>query len=173
MKTRIDKIYQIGDKAIVTIESRSFLVNLDEFLTKKNKIVSTEYGEVIPYGSIMCINNYEVKDDIIYFTRNVVIDDELKFELRGTINKDGKIQNWFDVSGYEMYLSDFWRRWHISLSTFFRDYVYIPLGGNRCKGARHIFNLFVVWALTGLWHGASWNFVFWGLFYFVLLVLEK
>ena len=70
-------------------------------------------------------------------------------------------------------ITSFWRRWHISLSTFFRDYVYIPLGGNRCKGARHIFNLFVVWALTGLWHGASWNFVFWGLFYFVLLVLEK
>lgn len=106
MKTKIDKIYQIGDKAIVTIERRSFLVNLDEFLTKKNKCVSTEYGEVIPYGSIMCINNYEVKDDITYFTRNVVIDDELKLELKGTINKDGKIQNWFDVSGYEMYLSD-------------------------------------------------------------------
>lgn len=70
-------------------------------------------------------------------------------------------------------ITDFWRRWHISLSTFFRDYVYIPLGGNRCKKSRHIFNLFVVWALTGLWHGASWNFVFWGLFYFILLVLEK
>ena len=70
-------------------------------------------------------------------------------------------------------VTDFWRRWHISLSTFFRDYVYIPLGGNRCKRVRHIFNLFVVWALTGLWHGASWNFVFWGLFYFILLVLEK
>lgn len=70
-------------------------------------------------------------------------------------------------------ITDFWRRWHISLSTFFRDYVYIPLGGNRCKKVRHIFNLFVVWALTGLWHGASWNFVFWGLFYFILLVLEK
>ena len=68
-------------------------------------------------------------------------------------------------------ITDFWRRWHISLSTFFRDYVYIPLGGNRCKRVRHIFNLFVVWALTGLWHGASWNFVFWGLFYFILLVL--
>lgn len=106
MKAKIDKIYQIGDKAIVTIERRSFLVNLDEFLTKKNKFVSTEYGEVIPYGSIMHINNYEVKDDIIYFTRNVVIDDELRLELKGTINKDGKIQNWFDVSGYEMYLSD-------------------------------------------------------------------
>lgn len=106
MKTKIYKIYQIGDKAIVTIEGRSFLINLDEFLTKKNKFISTEYGEVIPYGSIMRINNYEVKDDIIYFTRNVVIDDELKLELKGTINKDGKIQNWFDVSGYEMYLSD-------------------------------------------------------------------
>jgi len=70
-------------------------------------------------------------------------------------------------------ITDFWRRWHISLSTFFRDYVYIPLGGNRCKRVQHIFNLFVVWALTGLWHGASWNFVFWGLFYFILLVLEK
>ena len=70
-------------------------------------------------------------------------------------------------------ITSFWRRWHISLSTFFRDYVYIPLGGNRCKKVRHIFNLFIVWTLTGLWHGASWNFVFWGLFYFVLLVLEK
>lgn len=70
-------------------------------------------------------------------------------------------------------ITDFWRRWHISLSTFFRDYVYIPLGGNRVSKLRHIFNLFVVWFLTGLWHGASWNFVLWGLFYFCLLVLEK
>lgn len=70
-------------------------------------------------------------------------------------------------------ITDFWHRWHISLSTFFRDYVYIPLGGNRVSKIRHIFNLFVVWFLTGLWHGASWNFVLWGLFYFVLLVLEK
>lgn len=56
-------------------------------------------------------------------------------------------------------ITDFWRRWHISLSSFFRDYVYIPLGGNRCKKIRHLFNLFVVWFLTGLWHGASWNFI--------------
>lgn len=61
----------------------------------------------------------------------------------------------------------------MSLSTFFRDYVYIPLGGNRCKPARQIFNLLAVWALTGLWHGASWNYVLWGLYYFVFLVLEK
>ena len=70
-------------------------------------------------------------------------------------------------------ITDFWRRWHISLSTFFRDYVYIPLGGNRCSKARHIINLFVVWGLTGMWHGASWNYILWGLYYFVFLVLEK
>ena len=67
-------------------------------------------------------------------------------------------------------ITEFWRRWHISLSSFFRDYVYIPLGGNR----RHVYlNLFIVWALTGLWHGASWNFVLWGLYFFVLLCIER
>lgn len=70
-------------------------------------------------------------------------------------------------------ITDFWRRWHISLSTWFRDYVYIPLGGNRVKKARWIFNIFVVWFLTGLWHGAAWNFAVWGLLYAVLLMFEK
>lgn len=70
-------------------------------------------------------------------------------------------------------VTDFWRRWHISLSSFFRDYVYIPLGGNRCSKQRQIFNLFVVWFLTGLWHGASWNYIIWGLYYFVFLIVEK
>lgn len=70
-------------------------------------------------------------------------------------------------------VTEFWRRWHISLSSFFRDYVYIPLGGNRKGQKRTMINLFAVWALTGLWHGANWNFVFWGLFYFVFLVIEK
>lgn len=68
---------------------------------------------------------------------------------------------------------DFWRRWHISLSTFFRDYVYIPLGGSRVKRKRHLFNLFAVWLLTGLWHGAYWNYVLWGVYYFLLLCGEK
>ena len=70
-------------------------------------------------------------------------------------------------------VTEFWRRWHMSLGTFFRDYVYIPLGGNRCSAARMVFNTFVVWALTGLWHGASWNFVLWGLWFFVFLMLER
>lgn len=70
-------------------------------------------------------------------------------------------------------VTDFWRRWHISLSSWFRDYVYIPLGGNRCKIPRQIFNLAAVWFLTGLWHGASWNYVIWGMYYGILLCLEK
>ena len=70
-------------------------------------------------------------------------------------------------------ITDFWRRWHISLSTWFKEYVYIPLGGNRKGVKRQIINLLVVWGLTGLWHGASYNFLLWGLFYGVILILEK
>ena len=70
-------------------------------------------------------------------------------------------------------VTEFWRRWHMTLGGWFRDYVYIPLGGNRVSPARHIFNIAVVWALTGLWHGAAWNFVIWGVLFAVLLILEK
>lgn len=70
-------------------------------------------------------------------------------------------------------VTEFWRRWHISLSTWFRDYVYIPLGGNRVSKGRWIRNLFVVWLLTGLWHGANWTFLCWGLLYFAVLLFEK
>ena len=70
-------------------------------------------------------------------------------------------------------VTDFWRRWHMSLSSWFRDYVYIPLGGSRCSKGRLVWNLFAVWSLTGLWHGANWTFVCWGLWFFVLLSFEK
>ena len=107
------------------------------------------------------------------------------------------LQLYFDFSGYSMmgigmgkmlgfdfpdnfnlpYISrsitEFWRRWHMTLSGWFREYVYIPLGGNRKGKARQIFNLFIVWLLTGIWHGANWNFICWGLHYFVLLMIEK
>ena len=79
----------------------------------------------------------------------------------------------FDHPYTALSITDFWRRWHISLSTWFRDYVYIPLGGNRVKKSRWIRNLLVVWALTGFWHGAQWNFLFWGLYYGLLLLAEK
>lgn len=70
-------------------------------------------------------------------------------------------------------ITEFWRRWHISLGTWFREYVYIPMGGNRCGTARQIINILTVWCLTGFWHGASWNFVLWGLYFGVLLTAEK
>ena len=70
-------------------------------------------------------------------------------------------------------ITEFWRRWHISLSTWFREYLYIPLGGNRRGKGRQVFNLLVVWAATGIWHGANWTFLFWGLYFFALLMLEK
>lgn len=107
------------------------------------------------------------------------------------------LQIYFDFSGYSMmgigmgkmlgfdfpdnfnfpYISrsitEFWRRWHMTLSGWFKEYVYIPLGGNRKGLARQIFNIFIVWMLTGFWHGANWNFILWGLYYFVLLMIEK
>lgn len=79
----------------------------------------------------------------------------------------------FDYPYISRSVTEFWRRWHISLSTWFRDYIYIPLGGNRVSRKRWVFNIFAVWALTGLWHGAQWNFVLWGLYYALLLMIEK
>ena len=70
-------------------------------------------------------------------------------------------------------ITDFWRRWHISLTTFFREYIYIPLGGNRVSKKRWIINILIIWLLTGFWHGASWTFIAWGLYYFVILILER
>ena len=70
-------------------------------------------------------------------------------------------------------ITEFWRRWHLSLGIWFRDYVYIPLGGNRCNKSRWLFNILVVWFLTGLWHGASFNFIIWGLYFGVILIIEK
>lgn len=79
----------------------------------------------------------------------------------------------FDYPYMSRSVSEFWRRWHISLGSFFRDYVYIPLGGNRKGIIRTYLNLFAVWALTGFWHGASWNYVLWGLYFFIFIALEK
>src|SRR5690606_12861730 len=70
-------------------------------------------------------------------------------------------------------VTEFWRRWHISLGSWFREYVYIPLGGNREGRVKQYRNLFIVWFLTGLWHGANWNFILWGLYYCGFLIIEK
>lgn len=79
----------------------------------------------------------------------------------------------FDYPYISQSITEFWRRWHISLGSWFREYVYIPLGGNRVPVIKHLRNLLIVWFLTGLWHGAAWNFVAWGLYYGLILILEK
>lgn len=79
----------------------------------------------------------------------------------------------FDYPYISKSITEFWRRWHISLGTWFRDYVYIPLGGSRVSMARMLLNLLIVWMLTGFWHGAEWNFILWGLYFAVLLIIEK
>ena len=79
----------------------------------------------------------------------------------------------FDYPYISKSVTEFWRRWHISLSTWFKEYVYIPLGGNRKGVKRQVINLLIVWGLTGIWHGASWNFVLWGLYYGIMLIVEK
>ncbi len=84
-----------------------------------------------------------------------------------------KFQENFNYPYFAGTIKEFWRRWHISLSQFFRDYVYIPLGGNRCEMSRWLFNILVVWFLTGLWHGSSLNYIIWGMSYGVLLLLER
>ena len=84
--------------------------------------------------------------------------------------------NFFENFNYPLIsssITEFWRRWHISLSSFFRDYVYIPLGGNRVSKLKWIRNIFIVWFLTGFWHGAAWNFIIWGLFFACFLLIEK
>lgn len=79
----------------------------------------------------------------------------------------------FDYPYTATSIADFWRRWHISLTNWFREYVYIPLGGNQCSPARNVLNIMIVWTLTGMWHGAAWNFIVWGVYYGIILVMEK
>lgn len=79
----------------------------------------------------------------------------------------------FDYPYVSKSVTEFWRRWHISLGAWFRDYVYIPLGGNQVRKSRWVFNLSVVWVLTGIWHGANWTFLLWGVAYCIVLLIEK
>ena len=84
-----------------------------------------------------------------------------------------EIKENFNYPFFAKNIKDFWRRWHISLSSFFRDYVYIPMGGNRCSKYRHIFNLLFIWFLTGLWHGAAWHYILWGVLYGIFIIIEE
>ncbi len=170
----------------------------DELTNRKENMkdfVSGVYRFVYGLGKKVLISNYVglIVDNIFYSFESTSI--SVCTAWIGAIAYT--LQIYFDFSGYsdmaiglgKMFgfhfnenfnypyiaksITDFWRRWHISLSTWFRDYVYIPLGGSRVSNIRHIFNLFVVWLFTGIWHGANWTFLVWGLYYFVFILLEK
>ena len=152
---------------------RRFVVGLAKKLLLANQVAQVATivysGDPANYGSLM------------YWLAAVAYTLQIYFDFSGYSDMAIGLGRMFGFHFLENFnypyislsVTEFWRRWHISLSTWFRDYVYIPLGGNRCSRARNVWNLFVVWFLTGMWHGASWNFIAWGLWFFVLLVGEK
>lgn len=135
--------------------------------------------------------------DTLYYTYTTILNSEMSCLSYWIVALCFTFQIYYDFSGYsdmaiglgKMFgfnfkenfnyplvsssITEFWRRWHMSLSSFFKDYVYIPLGGNRCSLIKNIRNIFIVWLLTGFWHGADWNFIIWGLYFFIFLILEK
>lgn len=169
----------------------------DEITERKETLDDVIYGFkrfILGFAKkVLLANNVSAMAELIYAGDPAVFG-TLMYWIAGIADM---IQIYFDFSGYSdmaigmgrMFgfhflenfnypyvatsITDYWRRWHISLATWFRDYVYFPLGGSRVSTARWIFNTLLVWGLTGLWHGAEWTYVFWGLYYGVLLVLEK
>lgn len=155
----------------IYIGLRRFMIGL-----MKKVILANTYGE-------LCKNlKYaDGKNVLLYWLYGIGFCLQIYFDFSGYSDMAIGLGKFFGFDFLENFnypyisksITEFWRRWHISLGSWFRDYLYIPLGGNRVRTARWLFNIFIVWFLTGLWHGADWNFVIWGLFYAILLVIEK
>ncbi|MBQ1887798.1 MAG: MBOAT family protein [Firmicutes bacterium] len=153
---------------------------LRRFITGLAKKVIISNG-VARFAEIVYAGDPQVYGRLMYWLAAIAYSLQLYFDFSGYSDMAiglGRIFGFhflenFDHPYVSCSITEFWRRWHISLSTWFRDYIYIPLGGSRVSRGRWFFNIMVVWSLTGLWHGASWNFVFWGLYYGLLLALEK
>ncbi|MBR7122543.1 MAG: MBOAT family protein [Oscillospiraceae bacterium] len=155
----------------VTLGLRRFLVGL-----AKKVIVANQLGELTEL-----FRSAQEKSVLFYWIYAIAFALHIYFDFSGYSDMAIGLGRVFGFRFVENFnypyisksVSEFWRRWHISLGSWFRDYVYIPLGGNRVSKGRWVFNILVVWMLTGLWHGAAWNFVLWGLLYAVFLLLEK
>lgn len=169
----------------VNKELKSRKVTFDDFSSGVNRFVIGLFKKVVIANNIGELCNILVGST------------EVSVLLYWVLGIGYMLQIYFDFSGYSdiaigigkmigfkfpenfnyPYIADsvtnFWRRWHMTLSSWFKDYVYIPLGGNRVSTLKHIRNIFIVWMLTGLWHGASWNFIIWGLYFGVILIIEK
>ena len=120
-------------------------------------------ADIVDIGIANADTNFIVRKGVLMVAMAIGLGRMLGFEF---------LEN-FNYPYISKSVTEFWRRWHISLSTWFRDYVYIPLGGNRKGLRRQLLNIVIVWALTGMWHGANWTFLVWGLYYALFLVLEK
>ena len=169
----------------VNKELKSRKVTFDDFSSGVNRFIIGLFKKVV------------IANNIGELCNTLVGSDEVSVLLYWILGISYMLQIYFDFSGYSdiaigigkmigfkfpenfnyPYIADsvtnFWRRWHMTLSSWFRDYVYIPLGGNRVSTLKHIRNIFIVWILTGLWHGASWNFIIWGLYFGIILIIEK
>lgn len=154
-----------------TLGLRRFLVGL-----AKKILLANSFGELVNI-----FKDSDEKSVVFYWIYAIAFTLHIYFDFSGYSDMAiglGKIFGFNFVENFNYpYMSssiqEFWRRWHISLGSWFRDYVYISLGGNRKGKMRYVFNIFVVWMLTGMWHGASWNFIIWGLMYAVLLLFER
>ena len=163
-KTKFDDIYIGIKRFIIGLSKKVLIANNVSFIC--DNLFSVGIGEIGFIGIVIAIISYSLQ---IYFDFSGYSDMAIGL---GRICGFHYNEN-FNYPYLAKSITDFWRRWHISLSSFFRDYVYIPLGGNRVSKIKFIRNVLIVWMLTGLWHGDSWNFIIWGLYYGIILLIEK
>lgn len=169
----------------VNKELKSRRVTFDDFSSGVNRFVIGLFKKVVIANNIgeLCnilVGSTEVSV-LLYWVLGIGYMLQIYFDFSGYsdiaigIGKmiGFKFPENFDYPYIADSVTNFWRRWHMTLSSWFKDYVYIPLGGNRVSILKHIRNIFIVWMLTGLWHGASWNFIIWGLYFGVILIIEK
>ena len=167
---------EIGDR-IVTIDG--FIKGFKRFIVGLSKKVIIANN--VAYFCDFIYNNYSSYGSSILWLAAICYTLQIYFDFSGYSDMAIGLGKMFGFNFLENFnypyiatsITDFWRRWHMSLSSFFRDYVYIPLGGNRVSEIKFIRNIFIVWLLTGIWHGASYNFILWGLYYAVHLLVEK
>lgn len=169
----------------VSKELKSRKVTLEDFSYGVNRFIIGLFKKVVIANNIgeLCniLNNSSEVSVLLYWILGISYMLQIYFDFSGYSDIAIGIGRMIGFKFPENFnypyvadsVTDFWRRWHMTLSSWFRDYVYIPLGGNRVSTLKHIRNILVVWMLTGLWHGASWNFIIWGIYFGVILIIEK
>lgn len=169
----------------ISKELKSRKVTLEDFSYGVNRFIIGLFKKVVIANNIgeLCniLNNSSEVSVLLYWVLGISYMIQIYFDFSGYSDIaigigrmiGFKFPENFNYPYIANSVTDFWRRWHMTLSSWFRDYVYIPLGGNRVSTLKHIRNILVVWMLTGLWHGASWNFIIWGIYFGVILIIEK